>query len=141
MSALYRELETNRNLGIKLLDALERAELFATVESGSPKLKQLSRPGKVFLGDTNLMFALVPSPDIGAIRETFFANQMRASGHVAESPEQGDFVIDGKWLFEIGGRGKGFSQIKDMPNSYVVNDGVELGIGKKIPLWLFGLLY
>lgn len=141
MSALYRELETNRNLGIKLLDALERAELFATVESGSPKLKQLSRPGKVFLGDTNLMFALVPSPDIGAIRETFFANQMRASGHVAESPEQGDFVIDGKWLFEIGGRGKGFSQIKDMPESYVVNDGVELGIGKKIPLWLFGLLY
>ena len=141
MSALYRELETNRNLGIKLLDALERAELFATVESGSPKLKQLSRPGKVFLGDTNLMFALVPSPDIGAVRETFFANQMRASGHVAESPEQGDFVIDGKWLFEIGGRGKGFSQIKDMPDSYVVNDGVELGSGKKIPLWLFGLLY
>ena len=141
MSALYRELETNRNLGIKLLDALERAELFATVKSGSPKLKQLSRPGKVFLGDTNLMFALVPSPDIGAVRETFFANQMRASGHVAESPEQGDFVIDGKWLFEIGGRGKGFSQIKDMPDSYVVNDGVELGIGKKIPLWLFGLLY
>lgn len=141
MSALYRELETNRNLGIKLLDALERAELFATVESGSPKLKQLSRPGKVFLGDTNLMFALVPSPDIGAVRETFFANQMRASGHVAESPEQGDFVIDGKWLFEIGGRGKGFSQIKDKPDSYVVNDGVELGIGKKIPLWLFGLLY
>ena len=141
MSALYRELETNRNLGIKLLDALERAELFATVESGSPKLKQLSRPGKVFLGDTNLMFALVPSPDIGAVRETFFANQMRASEHVAESPEQGDFVIDGKWLFEIGGRGKGFSQIKDMPDSYVVNDGVELGIGKKIPLWLFGLLY
>ena len=141
MSALYRELETNRNLGIKLLDALERAELFATVESGSPKLKQLSRPGKVFLGDTNLMFALVPSPDIGAVRETFFANQMRASGHVAESPDQGDFVIDGKWLFEIGGRGKGFSQIKDKPDSYVVNDGVELGIGKKIPLWLFGLLY
>ena len=141
MSALYRELETNRNLGLKLLNALERAELFATVEAGSPKLKQLSRPGKVFLGDTNLMYALVPSPDAGAVRETFFANQMRAAGHATESPEQGDFVIDGKWLFEIGGRGKGFSQIKDMPDSYVVNDGVELGIGKKIPLWLFGFLY
>ena len=141
MSALYRELETNRNLGLKLLNALERAELFATVETGSPKLKQLSRPGKVFLGDTNLMYALVPSPDAGAVRETFFANQMRAAGHATESPEQGDFVINGKWLFEIGGRGKGFSQIKDMPDSYVVNDGVELGIGKKIPLWLFGFLY
>ncbi len=141
MSALYRELETNRNLGLKILDALERAELFATVESRSPKLKQLSRPGKVFLGDTNLMFALVPSPDVGAVRETFFANQMRAARHAVESPEHGDFVIDGKWLFEIGGHGKGFSQIKDIPDSYVVNDGVELGIGRKIPLWLFGLMY
>ena len=111
------------------------------VESGSPKLKRLSRPGKVFLGDTNLMYALVPSPDVGAVRETFFANQMRAAGHGVESPEQGDFVIDGKWLFEIGGRGKGFSQIKDRPDSYVVNDGIELGIGSKIPLWLFGFMY
>ena len=141
MSALYRELETNRNLGLKLLGALERAELFATVESSSSKLKRLSRPGKVFLGDTNLMYALVPSPDIGAVRETFFANQMRATGHVVESPQKGDFIIDGKWLFEIGGHGKGFSQIKDIPDSYVVNDGVELGIGRKIPLWLFGLMY
>jgi hypothetical protein len=95
----------------------------------------------VFLGDTNLMYALVPSPDIGAVRETFFVNQMRAARHAVESPEQGDFVVDEKWLFEIGGHGKGFSQIKDIPDSYVVNDGVELGIGRKVPLWLFGLLY
>jgi len=39
------------------------------------------------------------------------------------------------------GSGKGFSQIKDIPDSYVVNDDVELGIGRKIPLWLFGLMY
>ena len=141
MSELYRELETNRNLGLKLFAALERAELFATVESGAPKLKRLSRPGKVFLGDTNLMHALVPMPDIGAIRETFFANQLRAAGHGVESPQQGDFVVDGKWLFEIGGRGKGFGQIKDKPDSFVANDGIELGIGNKIPLWLFGFLY
>ena len=49
--------------------------------------------------------------------------------------------IAGRWLFEIGGRGKGFSQIKDVPDSFVVNDGVEVGIGNKIPLWLFGFLY
>ena len=141
MSALYRELETNRNLGLKLLEALERAELFAAVEQGSSKLKRLYGPGKVFLGDTNLMHALVPSPDVGAVRETFFANQVRAAGLDVKTPEQGDFVVEGKWLFEIGGRGKGFSQIKDMPGSYVVNDGVETGIGNKIPLWLFGFLY
>ena len=75
------------------------------------------------------------------MQETFFANQLRAAGHDIKSPGQGDFVIDGKWLFEIGGRSKGCSQIKDRPDSFVVNDGVELGIGSKIPLWMFGFLY
>ena len=47
----------------------------------------------------------------------------------------------GRWTFEIGGEGKKFGQIKDVPDSHVVNDGVELGYGNKIPLWLFGFLY
>ena len=41
----------------------------------------------------------------------------------------------------MGGKGKTFKQIADVPNSHVVNDGVEVGIGNKIPLWLFGFLY
>ena len=141
MSALYRELETERNMGIRLLSALERAELFAGVDQGGGRLKHLSRSEKIFLGDTNLMNALVPSPDAGTVRETFFANQLRAAGHDLKTPDKGDFIVDDEWLFEIGGVGKGFAQIKDMPKSYVVNDGVELGIGNKIPLWLFGFLY
>ena len=32
-------------------------------------------------------------------------------------------------------------QIADLPDSYVVNDGVSVGHGNKIPLWLFGFLY
>ena len=44
-------------------------------------------------------------------------------------------------MFEVDGAGKGFRQIKDVPNSYVANDDTEIGIGKKIPLWMFGLLY
>ena len=141
MSALYRELETERNMGVRLLEALERAELFAAVDQGPAKLKHLSRPAKLFLGDPNLMNALVPRPDAGAVRETFFVNQLRAAGHGVSAPAQGDFAVDGGPLFEVGGSGKGFRQIKDVPGSYVVNDGVELGIGNKIPLWLFGFLY
>ena len=66
---------------------------------------------------------------------------MRASGLSFVIPPKGDFKVSDRWLFEIGGRGKGFSQIKDISDSYVVNDGVEIGIGNKIPLWLFGFLY
>lgn len=141
MSELYRELETERNMGLRLLEALERAELFTGVDSGKLKLKHLSRPEKIFLGDTNLMNALVNQPDIGAIRETYFVNQLRAAGHDVQAPAKGDFIVDGEGLFEIGGVGKGFGQIKDIPDSYVVNDDTEIGFGSKIPLWLFGLLY
>ena len=141
MSELYRELETERNMGLRLLEALERAELFVGVDAGAVKLKHLSRPEKIFLGDTNLMNALVPQPDVGAIRETFFANQLRASGHALSVPAKGDFIVDDSSLFEVGGEKKGFGQIKDLADSYVVNDDVEIGIGNKIPLWLFGFLY
>lgn len=143
MSELYAELETDRNAGIKMFDLLEKAELVASAEldGKKAKLKRLGVAEKLFLGDTNLMFALVSRPDIGAVRETFFANQMRASGQAFSIPPAGDFRVADKWLFEIGGKGKGFSQIKDEPNSYVANDGVETGFGNKIPLWLFGFLY
>ena len=143
MSELYAELETDRNAGIKMFDVLEKAELVASValEGKNAKLKRLGVAEKLFLGDTNLMYALVASPDVGAVRETFFANQMRASGLSYAIPPKGDFNVSDRWLFEIGGKGKGFSQIKDIPDSYVVNDGIETGMGNKIPLWLFGFLY
>ena len=143
MTDLYRELETDRNAGIKMFGMLEAAELVKTVRSSQaePKLKRLGTVEKVFLGDPNLMNALVPEPNAGAVRETYFANQLNAGGHRVVAPAQGDFIVDGKYLFEIGGRGKGFAQIKDLSESYVVNDDVEVGLGNKIPLWLFGFLY
>ena len=141
MSDLYRALETNRNLGLKMLEALERAELVMSIDSGNAKLKHLSKPEKLFLGDTNLMNALAPDTNTGAIRETFFASQLRAASRKVVAPLAGDFCVDDRYIFEIGGPGKGFEQIKDIQNSYVAQDGVETGIGNKIPLWLFGFLY
>lgn len=143
MTGLYRELETDRNAGIKMFSVLESAELIATVRStlAEPKLKRLGTVEKVFLGDPNLMSALVPNPETGAMRETYFVNQLRAAGHRVVAPKQGDFIVDGSMLFEVGGRGKGFEQIKDISDSFVVSDDLEIGRGNRIPLWLFGFLY
>ena len=141
MKALYRELETDRNQGLKMLDILERAELVSLLKTEKDKLKQMSAPEKIYCDNTNLMNALVPHADIGTLRETFFVNQLRAAGHTVSSPGKGDFLVDGEWLFEVGGKGKTFNQIKDMPKSYVAYDDVEIGSGNKIPLWLFGFLY
>ena len=78
---------------------------------------------------------------IGTVRETFFLNQLKTAGHRVVYPPKGDFKVDGRILFEIGGKGKTFKQIADIPDSYVANDDVEIGLGNKIPLWLFGFLY
>ena len=61
--------------------------------------------------------------------------------HQISEPKSGDFFVDGSYTFEIGGRNKGFEQIEGIPDSYLAIDGIETGIGKKIPLWLFGFLY
>ena len=140
MSELYRELDTERNQGLKMLGALDRAGLLALVPGKGAKLGTLSRPEKIYCDNTNLMYALVPRIDHGTKRETYFYNQLRKDHDVVFSGV-GDFIVDGKWTFEVGGKGKTFKQIADVPNSFVVNDDTEVGFGNKIPLWLFGFLY
>ena len=141
MAQLYRELETDRNQGLKILKALARAGLLQLLLSQKVSLKDMSRPDKIFLDNVNLMHALVREVDPGCARETFFLNQLRSAGFEVTYPTQGDFLVDGKWLFEVGGKGKKFGQIADIPDSFVAADDMEVGIGSKIPLWLFGFLY
>ena len=141
MSALYRELETDRNQGLKMLGVLERAELLNLLSSKSETLKNMSRPDKIYCDNPNIMAALVERPDKGCMRETFFANQLKAAGHALAYPSAGDFLVDGAHLFEVGGRRKSFEQIKDLPDSYLAVDDLEIGYGNRIPLWMFGLLY
>ena len=140
MNRLYAELDTERQHGLKILYALERAGLLNLLASDLDALDNLSSPEKIYCENTNLMYALTSDADMGTAREAFFLNQV-TNGHAITYPKKGDFLVDDRWLFEVGGRGKGFSQIKDIPDSYVVNDDVEVGFGNKIPLWLFGFLY
>ena len=107
MSSLYRELDTGRDQGLKMLKALERAGLLSLVDAKGLKLDDLSKPEKIYVDNTNLMHALVPRADIGVERETFFSNQLRKD-HVVAHTGVGDFVVDGRWTFEIGGRKKSF---------------------------------
>ena len=140
ISQLCLELETDYKQGMKMLYALDRARLLNLLEASGATLKNLSRPAKIYCENPNLMHALVPEADIGTIRECFFFNQLRVK-HQVVYPSQGDFWVDGKYLYEIGGRKKSFSQIKDIPNSFLAVDNTEIGHGNRIPLWCFGFLY
>ena len=140
MSQLYREVETDRNNGLKMLRGLERGGLLLLLGSKAKSINQLSRPDKIYINNPTLMYALSPRADIGSVRETFFMNQLSQS-HELSYPKAGDFLVDGRYLFEVGGKGKTFSQIKDIPDSYLAVDDTEIGRGARIPLWLFGMLY
>lgn len=140
MNELYGQLETNRNLGIKMLYLLEKAALLSLLTSKAKSMKQLVKPDKIFLNNSNLMYALSPNVQIGTIREVFFNNQLAATNEI-NYPTKGDFIVNKKYLFEVGGRKKSFEQIKDIPDSYLAVDDIETGHGNRIPLWMFGLLY
>lgn len=140
MNQLYNELETDRNQGLKMIYALQDGGLLALLTSKVKSLKNLSTPDKIYLNNATLMFALSSSPDIGTIRETFFFNQL-SKDHEVSYPKQGDFLINNQYCFEVGGKNKTFDQIKDLPDSYLALDNLEIGRKNRIPLWMFGLLY
>ncbi len=120
---------------------LEDAELIQTVSKATEKLNKLEISEKIYLNNSNQMFALsFNNCNTGTVRETFFLNTLSALYDIS-LPTQGDFLVDNQFLFEIGGRKKGFQQLKDLKNAFLACDDMETGIGNKIPLWLFGFLY
>lgn len=140
MSELWRQLSTDNESGLKMLYALDKAHVLALLTAKTNNYKSLSKPDKIFLSNPNLMHVLCPKVDKGNERETFFISQLRVL-HDVRYPKQGDFLIDNKFLFEVGGKNKTFEQIADVPNSYLAVDDTEVGSGCRIPLWMFGFLY
>ena len=130
----------NRNYIQDYLMYMERAGMIAQLRDAVGGIRGLGKTEKVYLDNTNLIYALSPKrADIGNVRETFFMNQMRVVGDVMCSPVS-DFLVDGM-TFEIGGRKKGQKQISEVKNGYVVKDDIETGYANVLPLWAFGLLY
>lgn len=133
-------IETDRKSLLSYLQYLDRAKLLLQLHSDTKRLAELAKPTKLYVDNTNLLFALSKNTQNGTLRETFFANQLSHS-HELTIPTAGDFLIDDTYLFEVGGKGKTFKQIRNVENSFVAYDDMEIGLGNKIPLWLLGLLY
>ncbi len=140
VNQLTQQLETTRDQCLKMLYLLERAGLLHLLTEKVKDYKHLAGPKKIFLDNTNLMVALNPRNEDGTLREAFFANQVGAQASLT-MPRKGDFLVDGKYLFEVGGAGKSFKQIADIPNSYLALADIETGHASRIPLWTFGMMY
>ncbi len=132
---------TSRSSTLQYLDYLEKASLISNLKTSAKGNNYLVKPDKIYLENTNLMHAIGQSiKEEGNLRETFFFNKLSSTNKVNTSKES-DFLVDDKFTFEVGGKNKKDTQIKGIENAYVVSDGIEVGFNKRIPLWLFGLLY
>ncbi len=141
ISALARKLQIGRDTVKIYLHNLERARLLNLVTRDTDGVASLQKPEKIYPENTNLSFALKDHPELGTLRETFFLNQLRNAGHSVHLPRKGDFLIDRKWIFEIGGARKGNHKIRDLQNGFLALDDMEHAYLNRIPLWLFGFLY
>jgi len=124
----------------KYINYLSRAELMHHIVYDAKRFKNIKKQDKLYINNTNLFQALCLNSNRGNIRETFFVSMVYKK-HTITYVDRGDFLLDEKYTFEIGGKNKGFEQIKDISNSYVVADDIEIGFKNKIPLFLFGFLY
>jgi len=138
---LSEKLEVTRPTMLRFLELLDRANIISLLTADTYGINYLVKPEKIYLENTNLMYAFEPDRvNIGTLRETFFLNQLNVK-HKISYPKQGDFLVDNKYLFEVGGKNKTNKQIAGIKNSFIAADDIEYAYKNIIPLWLFGFLY
>jgi len=141
ISKLSEKIELSRPFMIKALVLLEKAHLLIQLHQSNKGVSQLSKPEKLYLRNTNLIYSIAEENAVtGNLRETFFINQLSYQ-HKINLPKNGDFLIDDKYTFEIGGKNKTRQQISAINEAYLVKDNIETGVHQTIPLWMFGFLY
>lgn len=138
---LAEKSRIHRNSVSNYLYFLEEARLINLLYPSGRSIATLQKPEKIYLNNTNLMFAMTSEQmNTGSVRETFFYNQLMVK-HKIRQPKMTDFEIDDKFIFEVGGKTKSQKQIKGLKDAFVAKDNMEFPAGNAIPLWLLGFLY
>ena len=141
ITTLANKIVISRNTLLEYIHALSDAGIIKTLLKDSFGVSLLQKPEKLYLENTNYLYALQGTQvNSGTLRETFFLNQLSESHRITYS-DTGDFLVDEKYLFEIGGKNKTNKQIAGIKNAFIASDNIELGVKNRIPLWLFGFLY
>jgi uncharacterized protein len=137
MASLSRELGISEPTLYTYMEILDKTGIFKSIKKYSINLSK--KPHKLLFSNTAILHAYCHKfgfeSDIGTIRETFFVNCFEKIFY----SDIGDFKID-EMIFEVGGKNKDFTQIKDIPQSYLALDIDFTTHPKKIPLWLFGMM-
>ena len=141
ITKLSEKVGVSRNMLVQSIKILERAGLVNELYKNTSGIGVLTKPEKLYLNNSNLMYALdQENTNIGNVRKTFFVNQFKGL-HEINLSTSADFIIDQTYTFEIGGKNKTKKQIDHLSNAYVAKDNIEIGFGNIVPVWLFGFMY
>ena len=141
ITKLSEKIAVSRNTLVQSIKILERAGLVNELYKDTSGIGVLKKPEKLYLNNSNLMFALAKeNTNVGNVRETFFLNQFK-NLHEINLSTTADFLIDKTYTFEIGGKNKTKKQIATTEKAYVAKDSIEIGFANIIPIWIFGFMY
>lgn len=138
---LGRDLNLSRNTIPDYIEYLETSGLFNALREPGHSDNLLARIEKLYLGNSNIAFSLSENGiiDDGNMRETNFL-AWTSQVCTPTSSKISDFEINGI-TFEVGGKNKNGSQIKNAEKGYLIKDNLEYASGQSIPIWTFGFLY
>jgi len=89
---------------INYLRYLDEAEIIRMIYFEGKDIKSLSKPEMIYLHHPNLAYVFNDeTTGKGNLRESFFVNQLSYK-HKVEKAQRGDFVVGGKYYFEIGAK-------------------------------------
>lgn len=135
VSKLAAAVKTSRATIMNYLKYLKNAKLIQLLYSNGDD-DQMKKPDMVYMHNTNLLYAIAPdNTESLNLRHTFFYNQVGYKNNL-NSSAKADFCVNGKYHFIVGGR-----KLEPTSDIYAASDVIEVGEGRKIPLWLFGFLY
>ncbi len=141
LTSLAEKTSIHRNSLNNYLHYLEQAKIISLLYPTGNSTAILQKPEKIYLNNTTLLYSLAEDQaNLGSVRETFFLSQLLPF-HKIQMPKQGDFIVDNKYTFEVGGKGKNNKQIIGVENALIVKDDLETPANGILPLWMFGLLY
>ncbi|MBO7635502.1 MAG: ATP-binding protein [Paludibacteraceae bacterium] len=141
IAKLSSYLELNKVTVLSYLNSMQKSELIHLLYTDNKSVTKMQKPDKIYIHNPNMLNSMGVNCPIGTLRECFVVNQLSVDHVVEYGHSTGDFKIDGKIILEVGGEGKSFHQIADIPDSYILADSLEFPIGKKLPVWIVGMIY
>lgn len=148
IEGMANDLCISRDSVYHFLECLETSNVIRGVRATGTGGKQARKPAKILLENTNLLAAIAGKEafevERGAVRETFFASQLPSTIAVTKGSSI-DFVVQNAIGIEVGGPSKKNDQFKNettrgLRKQIIAQDGIEIGSGDVIPLYIFGFI-